>query len=295
MIALSRFLKITLILLVFANPSLVLATTTRVTYPAGEIENDTRFNDVIEILRTALEKTRAKYGDFECGPSSSFVPKKRSVEDLERDDHSVNVIWNPTSEELERKFLVIRIPLRKGLLGYRIPLIRKEDQSKFDQIKTEEDLKKFTVGQGIDWNDIPVYKAHGIEVIQAPYAQLSKMLAGRRFDMFPRGVGELLGEYERYHEIYPEIAIEKNLAFYYQFPVYFFFNLKDQQLKERIETGLQIMRKDGSFDSIFNKYNMNAIEKLNLKGRRLIRLSNPVLPKNTPLNDASLWYSPPKQ
>jgi len=295
MILISRFLTILFLSLVISNPHLVLAATTKVTYPAGEIENDPRFNDVIETLRTALEKTRAKYGDFECGPSNSFVPKKRSVEDLEREDHSINIIWNPTSEELERKFLVIRIPLRKGLLGYRIPLIRKEDQSKFDQIRTEEDLKKFTVGQGIDWNDIPVYKAHGIEVVQAPYAQLGKMLAGRRFDMFPRGVGELLGEYDRFHEIYPEIAIEKNLAFYYQFPFYFFFNLKDQQLKERIETGLQLMRKDGSFDSIFNKYNMNAIEKLNLKGRRLIRLSNPALPKNTPLNDASLWYTPPKQ
>jgi len=75
MIVISRFLKILFILLVITNPYIVLAATTRVIYPAGELENDTRFNDLIEILRTALEKTRAKYGDFECGPSNSFVPK----------------------------------------------------------------------------------------------------------------------------------------------------------------------------------------------------------------------------
>ncbi|MFZ6848986.1 amino acid ABC transporter substrate-binding protein [Undibacterium sp. RuRC25W] len=268
--------------------------TTTVIYSAGDIENDTRFNDVIEILRTALEKTRSKYGDFECRPSESIVPKKRTIEELSRDTHSINIIWNPTSEELERKFAVIRIPLRKGLLGYRVALIRKEDQSKFDQVKSEADLRQFIIGQGIDWFDNSIYNAHKINVIQAPYAQLSKMLAGQRFDLFPRGIGEILGEYERFHATYPNLVIEKNLLLYYQFPYYFFFNQKDQQLKERIETGLQIMRKDGSFDGIFYKYNLAAIEKLNLKGRRLIKLSNPFVPKDTPTTDQSLWYTPLK-
>ena len=287
-------IKFFFILCIVGTALPIFATTTKVIYPAGEVENDARFNDVIEILQTALEKTKAKYGAFECVPSDSIAPKKRTIEELARDHHNVNIIWNPTSEELEKKFSVIRIPLRKGLLGYRVALIRKQDQSKFDQIKSEEDLRKFTVGQGIDWFDNSIYHAHHINVVQAPYGQLSKMLAGERFDFFPRGVGEILGEYERFRIAYPDLVIEKNLLLYYQFPFYFFFNQKDQLLRERIEAGLQMMRKDGSFDAIFYKYNMPAIEKLSLKGRRLIKLSNPFVPTMTPTDDPSLWYTPNK-
>jgi hypothetical protein len=51
------------------------------------------------------------------------------------------------------------------------------------------------------------------------------------------------------------------------------------------------MQKDGSFDAIFNKYHQDAIEKLNLKGRNVIRLSNPLSQRYT-MNDAKLWYVP---
>ena len=295
MILINRLICLFIILFTIATPFYAGAATTKVIYPAGEVENDTRYNDVIEILRTALEKTRSKYGDYECSASTSIVPKKRIIDDLGRDNRSINIIWNPTSDELEKKILAIRIPLRKGLLGYRIGLIRKEDQSKFDQIKTEDDLKKIIVGQGIDWSDNGVYHAHKINVVEAPYAHLGKMLSAGRFDMFPRGVGEILGEYAQYHASYPDIVIEKNLLLYYQFPYYFFFNPKDKQLKERVEAGLQLMRKDGSFDAIFNKYNMTSIDKLNLKGRRIIRLSNPLLPANTPIDDQNLWFTPIRQ
>ncbi|MBC3861555.1 transporter substrate-binding domain-containing protein [Undibacterium jejuense] len=290
--AIARLTHLLLLIVILVTPVYSRAKMTRVIYPANDVHTDKRFDDVIEILHTALEKTKAKYGKYECIPSSTIVPKKRSIQELEQNAGEINVIWNPTSEEMEKKFLVIRIPLRKGLLGYRIPLIRKEDQSKFDQIKTEDDLKKFTVGQGIDWVDIPAYTSRGITVIQAPYVQLSAMLANNRFDMFPRGVGEILPEYEQYHELYPDIVIEKNLLIYYPFPYYFFFNPADRQLKERIEAGLNIMRKDGSFDAIFNKYYQVAIKQLNVKKRRLIKLSNPALPKDTPLDESDLWYAP---
>ena len=52
------------------------------------------------------------------------------------------------------------------------------------------------------------------------------------------------------------------------------------------------MLKDGSFDAIFWKYSAKAIEQLNLIQRRLIRIENPLLPPETPLKDASLWYTP---
>ena len=61
---------------------------------------------------------------------------------------------------------------------------------------------------------------------------------------------------------------------------------------ERIENGLRIMIKDGSFDAIFYKHNKAAIERANLKNRRIIRLDNHLLPKATPLDEKNLWFDP---
>ena len=52
------------------------------------------------------------------------------------------------------------------------------------------------------------------------------------------------------------------------------------------------MMNDGSFDAIFMKYNRSSIVKANLKNRRIIRIDNPDLPKDTPLNDPSLRFDP---
>lgn len=289
-----KLFAIGLLLAALSLPAYPSAALTRVVYPAGEIENDTRFNDVIEILCLALEKTKAEYGAYECLPSARIMPKNRFLLELAKSKHEIDVLWNPTSEEMEQRFTPIRISLRKDLLGYRVALILKENQNKIDQVKTLKDLEKLTFGQGAGWIDNVIYQAHGIAVVQAQYGQLIKMLSVNRFDMFPRGVGEILSEYANNSNDYPNLAIEKNLLLYYPFPYYFFFNHEDKMLKERIETGLRLMQKDGSFDAIFNKYHLPAIEKLKLKERRIIRLENPLLPKDAPLDAPRTWPLPVK-
>ncbi|MFZ6774202.1 amino acid ABC transporter substrate-binding protein [Undibacterium sp. SXout7W] len=289
---LSLILRSSLLVYLIFIPVITQAAVIKVIYSIGEAPNESRFNDVIEILCTALEKSRPQYGDYECLPYTKLVPKKRVLQELESAEHTINVAWNPTSIELEQRFATIRFPLRKGLLGYRVLLINKENQVKFNQIKTSDDLKKISFGQGVDWNDNAIFENHGIKVVQGKYSQLFKMLSANRFDGFPRGIGEILTEYEQNKAENPELMIEKNLLIYYPFPYYFFFNKQDQEIKERVEAGLRIMQKDGSFDAIFNKYYQDAITKLNMKSRRIIRLNNPHLPKDTPINDSKLWHIP---
>ncbi|MFZ4528046.1 MAG: amino acid ABC transporter substrate-binding protein [Undibacterium curvum] len=267
---------------------------TKVIYPAGETPNDPRYNDVIEVLINALEKTRYRFGDYICQPSAIAMPKKRYLMELAQKERRVNIVWSPSTEALEQEFTPIRIPLRKGLLGYRVLMIRKDQQAKFDRIQNLADLTGLKFGQGVGWVDNQIYDFHHIPVVQAQYGQLFKMLEAQRFDAFPRGIGEILGEMELNRHDHPDLTIEKNLLLYYPFPYYFFFNHQDKELRERITTGLNIMQKDGSLDAIFLKYHKAAIEGLNLKNRRLIRLDNPTLPKSAPLNDAMLWYVPGK-
>lgn len=265
----------------------------KVVYPAPENAADVRYNDLIEILKTALEKTTPQYGAFTIAPASSIMNEARQLESLEKGE-ALNIVWSSTSEEKESKYHPIRIPLRKGLLGFRISLIKKDVQAKIDQVKTLDDLKKLSIGQGVGWGDVKLYESNGLRVQTAQYEQLFKMTNMGRFDLFPRGITEAFDEYKKNKDALPDLAIEQNLLINYPWPYYFFFNKKDAALADRIEAGLRTMIKDGSFDALFKKYNGAAIEQANIKNRRVIQIKNPFLPKATPLADKSLWFDPQK-
>lgn len=267
-------------------------TTTTVVYPKYESASDTRFDDLIEILQVALEKTVPEYGPFRLKPSEQKMGEARYLSELKQRFSVINVVWTSTSNDKEKDFIPLRIPLRKGILGYRIALISRARQNKIDRVKTLDDLRLLSVGQGIGWGDIRLYDSSGIQVMTAKYENLFPMVTLGRFDLFPRGIGEVFTEYAAHASALPNLAIEKHLLIYYPWPYYFFFNRKDMALKLRVEAGLRKMIGDGSFDSIFYKYNRKAIEQADLKNRRVINIPNDMLPKATPLRDASLWFDP---
>lgn len=265
---------------------------TKVVYPAFESRADSRYNDLVEILKTALERTKAEYGPYTLEPSKSVMNEARSLAELLNPAGMVNIDWSGTSVQKEKDYCVVRIPLRKGILGYRVALIAKNRQADLDKIRNLDDLRKVSIGQGIGWGDVAIYEANGIKVHTAGYESLFKMVAANRIDLFPRGINEVFPEYAARHDAIPNLAIEKNLLIYYPWPYYFFFNKSNKALAKRVETGIRKMMKDGSFDALFMKYNRASIIKANLKNRRIIRIKNPTLPKNTPLDDASLWFDP---
>nr|WP_314858340.1 transporter substrate-binding domain-containing protein [uncultured Undibacterium sp.] len=264
---------------------------TRVIHPADEEKGDPRFNDVKEILRVALEKTVVEFGPFELQASSQNTNGLRYLNNL-ANDSNLNVVWSSTTEEKERNYLPIRIPLRKGLLGYRLMLVHKDKQALLKDVESLQDLKKFSVGQGVGWDDVKLYEANGIEVIEAKYSNLFRMLSYKRFDFFPRGINEIFTEFEKESAQNPDLVIDENLLIHYPWPYYFFVSKSNPQLQKRLELGLRKMIKDGSFDAIFWKYNGKAIEAVNFKKRRIIHMKNHLLPRETPLNDATLWFRP---
>jgi ABC-type amino acid transport substrate-binding protein len=265
---------------------------TRVVYPAFESGADSRYNDLVEILKTALEKTVAEYGPYTLEPSTSRMNEARSLAELRNPAGMVNIVWSGTSVQKEKDYRVVRIPLRKGILGYRVALIARNRQADIDKIQNLGDLRKETIGQGIGWGDVAIYEANGIKVYTAGYESLFKMVAANRVDLFPRGINEVFPEYAARHAAIPKLAVEKNLLIFYPWPYYFFFKKSGKSLAKRVETGIRKMIKDGSFDALFMKYNRASILKANLGNRRIIRIVNPTLPKDTPLADASLWFDP---
>jgi hypothetical protein len=260
----------------------------------GKVIRVTDFNDpnaayAIGLLKLGLSNIDTQY---RVEVNSSELSQARINEEVSSGG-ILDLLWTTGDTQSESILRPIRIPIFKGLLGYRIFLIKKGDQYKFDKITTLDELRKLTLGQGKTWADTRILEANGFNVIKtSKYDGLFYMLEGGRFDAFPRGVHEPFGELVSHPKL--NITVEKKLMIAYKMPFYFFVSKENVKLANDIETGLNRAIENGSFD----KYFMNApsikdvIEKADMKNRRVFYLDNPTLTKETQLNRSELWFDP---
>lgn len=236
-----------LILLLWAHACI--AGSLKIVIPPIEKTSETHVAYFHDVLELALKKTETSDGPFEISYSTEMTSVNRNLADL-KNDVNINVMWTTIDKRREQELLPIRISLLRELNNYRIFLIRDGDQSRFDQVKTLNDLRKLAAGLGSQWPDADVMRNDGFNVVTSPnYASLFKMLVAKRFDYFPRGLYEIWDEAALNKD--QGIVIEKTLMLYYQAPFYFFVNKKNTALADRIERGLNIALADGSFDELF--------------------------------------------
>jgi hypothetical protein len=193
----------------------------------------------------------------------------------------------------EKRLTPIRIPIHKGLVGYRIFLILEKNQSMLSQITSIEQLKEISTGSGRQWSATRALKESGFNVMEGiNYEGLFSMLARERFVTFSRGINEVFAEYESHKHALPSLAIEEDLLLYIPLPIYFFVTPNRPELSKRIEEGLLAMIDDGSFDEMFNDEFGELIESTNLPNRRVFSINNPNLSPETPLDVEHYWYRP---
>ncbi|GAA5176126.1 transporter substrate-binding domain-containing protein [Niveibacterium umoris] len=261
----------------------------------GEGPADTRYDYYWKLLDMALRATEADYGPYRVEKVDlGGRHEEEEVRALEAGD-KITVLVRGNVIGLERRLLPIRFPLDKGLLGYRVFMIRKDTQPALNKVKTLDELTRFSIGQGAGWWDIQVLTNAGFRVdTGATYEGLFGMLAGGRFDLFSRGVMEVGEELNRFGPAYPNLAIEQNLMLHYPLTRYFFVSRTPagKALANRINEGLERMLKDGSFDREFNAFKASFEATIHFKKRRLFRLESPFFSPETPLARKELWYDP---
>ena len=239
----------------------------------------------MQMVNLALSKIDTQY-TFKIDKSE--VSQARNIEDVATGKS--DLLWAATNQDMEDKLLPIRIPLYKGMLGHRIFIINPASQAKFDRVKTFEDLKAFSFGQGTTWADSDILASNGLKVVRTnKYQNLFYMLDGGRFDAFPRGVQEPWQELESNAKL--PLAVEKHIMLVYRMPMYLFTTKGNTKLAADLELGLNRAIADGSFDRIFLNDPMvkSVMEKANLAQRIEFPLNNPTLPKETPLDRPELW------
>lgn len=258
----------------------------------GQSSSDHRQTYADKLLMCALEKTVDEYGPYRVEYTHHIMNRNRTLIELIKGD-IINVHETATRAEWEEQALTVRIPTRKGLMGYRIFLIHNDNKKLFENIKTIDEVKKLKAGLRRHWSITKVMDTLGFSIVTSPnYGGLFHMLDYKRFDYFSRGINEIYDEYETYKDSFPSLDIEQKVAVYIATPNYFFISPKAPHLQKRIKRGLEKMLVDGSFDSLFIEYHQKAIERANLKNRQIFFVENPLLTKETPLDSLHYWYVP---
>ncbi len=266
-----------------------------VRFEKGEGENDVRMAYKFAILRAALDKTIPDYGPYTLSNDAPFLNTLRARQALQ-EGKIINVFIALTTEEWEEETIPIRIPIRRGILNFRILLVHKEDLPLYKNIRTIEDLKRLKVGLQHSWTTTKLMEQTGFDVVKTnSYENLFTMLNSHRFNYLPRGIHEIFEEFDHYSGTLKNIAIEPELLLILPTPAYVFVSPKYPELARRLEAGLESMVQDGTLKAIFDTYFAESIEKANLYNRHVIRLTNPSLPQETPLDRAELWFDPFKE
>lgn len=238
-----------------------------------------------KLLAAAL---KASGGNYQLKPASLDMVQSRVLKEIELGN--VDVYWSMTSIEREKQLLPVRIPLDKGLNGWRILLLAADQSEVAAGVHSLKNLRRLTFLQAHDWPDTEILRFNQLKVLTAPHPQqLFEMLAHHRASAFPRAVIDIAQEQR------PEpqrFVMEQQLVVHYPSAVYFFFNKAETELAADVEKGLHILRKNGEFDRLFMQRYGAAIESARLSERHVIELQNPLLPVQTPLADESLWYQP---
>jgi hypothetical protein len=252
--------------------------------------DDSRSAYPLAVLKLALEASQRAYR-----LSRDPVPRSqaRAITDLDAGGQ-ITVAWMGTSAELESRLLPVRVPIWRGLLGFRLFLIARDRQPLFSAVRTIDDLRQFSMGQGIGWSDVRILDNAGLRVTTAPYETLFAMVGAGRIDAFPRGAVEATAELVEFGRDQPAVALERDLLLVYHFDQFFFTSRRNPALADAIRRGFEAAYDDGSFLALFRTHPdiVRTMRDANLAQRHRIDIPNPLLTPETAALPPRYWFAP---
>lgn len=256
-------------------------------YPIKELSHAQLQRYKQELLRLALVRSGRPFQLERV--EIDVITSDRNMRNLAQGVYDVN--WMHTNSEREQTLIPIRIPVYKGLIGWRLLLIRQDMRDQFAKIESLGALKSFRHGQAYDWPDTEILKYHNFNIVEASNARiLMNMLKGGRIDSFPRSMVEIWSEFELHGDA-TSMMIDDTVVIVYPTAFYTFVDKRNQGLATIIEQGMELAIADGSFDKLFNRYFSEVIRRAELDKRKIFHLTNPGLSAQTPLHRQELWFN----
>ncbi|TVZ40486.1 extracellular solute-binding protein (family 3) [Alteromonadaceae bacterium 2753L.S.0a.02] len=225
------------------------------------------------------------YGDISSLPLSTRINGVRNGE--------LDIFFGLTTADYENEFQAIYIPLYRGMMGMRLAIVKRGKSELFKDVRSLEDLRRFSAGQGKFWADSDILEHNGVPLVrELKYHNLFRMLEADRFDYFPRGMHEPWSEISTHRAL--NLVVDEHIMLWYTVPFYFFVNKSNVELAAHLTEQIEKMIADGSFTRMFQEDSdvQQALAQANLSQREIIRLENPFLTPQTPLERKELWFDP---
>ena len=234
----------------------------------------------LKVLEAVLASTEKEFGNWKIEEDVVEYPGKQESLVFSEHKHHLFVTIAGNQKFDEDDMIVISRPLTKNLLGYRVPVIRKEDTVVFDSIDEKEDIQKLEHGIPETWSDAEIFRHNEFKVAEeGDFNDIFERLHEGRFDYSAYGANEVLGVYRNRASQYENLTIDENLILFYPFPLVFYVNPDMPELAERIDKGLQNIMESGKLDEIFSEHYGDIVEKLDLDQRQIFVLENPLIPE----------------
>ncbi|RTL34331.1 MAG: hypothetical protein EKK53_26555 [Burkholderiales bacterium] len=216
----------------------------------------------------------------------------RSLVELASGRSPIDLMWTVTDLQRETSGLLpIRVPIDRGLMGWRLILVRRADLPRWRRVRSLAELGTYVGGQGHDWPDTTILRANGLQIgTSSSYEALFRMLAAGRIDYFPRSILEIDAELANHRDM--DLAIVPGLMLHYPTAAYLFASPARPELAADLKAGLDAAVADGSFQRLHREFYGPVIKAHPADPDRVIRLSNPLLPAATPLARRELWLQP---
>ena len=255
-------------------------------YPGGSI-----YTYRWALFKLALDHMeKLDHRHYELVPLNDKVTQWRAEQLLS--SGKVDVLAFAPNAQRERLLQPVRMDILKGIIGYRVFFVRKEDSARFARMNAQQFRAGVRLGLNGQWADYPIMKNNGYQMLAAiGYESLFEMLVAGRFDAFPRGLNEVGGEMQEQLPRYPALTLEKTKALYYPFPVYFWVSKENTALASRVLQGLKMAERDGSFKALFLLHHADAIRLLAANGWQTTQITNTELPPGNAKPDTSWWWT----
>ncbi|NWK78402.1 hypothetical protein [Aquitalea sp. LB_tupeE] len=254
-------------------------------YPSGSI-----YTYRWALLKLALDHVeKLDHRHYALVPLNDKVTQWRAEQLLS--SGKVDVVAFAPNAQRENLLQPVRLDILKGIIGYRVFFVRKEDVARIAAMNAQQFRSSVRLGLNSQWADYPIMKNNGYEMLASiGYDSLFEMLAAGRFDAFPRGLNEVGSEMKEQLPRYPGLTLEKTKAIYYPFPVYFWVSKQNTELAGRVLQGLKLAERDGSFKALFLRHHAEAIQLLAANGWHTTQIANTELPPGNVKPDTSWWW-----
>lgn len=233
----------------------------------------------VALLQACLLATEPHYGAVNLQVDNSDYPLAEDESNVfaAGTDILVTVAGNVKFQHKQK--IVITRALTKGLLGYRLLVVRDECLARFKGINNAKQLQALSIGIPNTWADAELFRHNHYSVVEkGNFDELFQRLKNANFDYTALGVNEIEAVFKQNAAALDGLSIEPSLMLYYPFPLVFYVNHSNPELAARVTAGLDAIMSNGQFERLFNQYHGDILQRLDLRKRQLFNLNNPVLP-----------------